>query len=506
MRLDRAAGHWWLICLLLPVEVLAQGAGARAWSVEPRVSLSETYTDNVSQTSGKTTHELVTQFSPGIRLDANSSRLKASLDYQRTEILYANDSGPSRSQNALSAFGRFEAIESQGFVDFSGSIARTSESALQPKRPNYSADNAGATETTAFRVSPSLVGRLGSAASYEMRYSNSVAHAKGAGGNSSDEQWAVSLSGGSPLAFLTWGASATTQRTENQNHLGNESSAFNGRLIFRADEQVSAWFSAGRESNDYASSEQEAFTNRGAGVDWAPGPRTRIAASREKRFFGNSNSFSISHRMAHGALRMSRSQSVSSSPEQLATANFGTFYDAYYSLYESLVPDPVQRAAFVRALLQAQGIPPDTAVLGRFAVQRVTIQKRTDVSYGISGVRNSVTLTGSRTDSRALQSTSLGDDFDTNDSIRQMAASAAWALRLTPASSINLTLTRARTEGSGNSTQASSSTTSRSIQAGYQTALGHATALDLSLRRTDAEDGSGGYIEKVASATLTYRF
>lgn len=55
-------------------EANADSAPRRAWTITPRVSISETYTNNVGLTSTGQQSEQITEISPGVQISVDSAR------------------------------------------------------------------------------------------------------------------------------------------------------------------------------------------------------------------------------------------------------------------------------------------------------------------------------------------------------------------------------------------------------------------------------------------------
>src|SRR5438270_10445733 len=64
-------------------------AMAGDWTITPRVSGQETFTDNVFDTPTNRRSDFITSLSPGISVSGESARLQAKLDYSPTAYLYA---------------------------------------------------------------------------------------------------------------------------------------------------------------------------------------------------------------------------------------------------------------------------------------------------------------------------------------------------------------------------------------------------------------------------------
>ena len=95
-------------------------APGRAWTIVPRVSLTGTLSDNINLSSTDKESGLISQLTPGVRIDAQTARLKMYLDYALSGLRYSTGNSSNNAQNALNAFGTLEAIDNWLFLDFSG--------------------------------------------------------------------------------------------------------------------------------------------------------------------------------------------------------------------------------------------------------------------------------------------------------------------------------------------------------------------------------------------------
>jgi hypothetical protein len=148
---------------------LAQESGAensgtqgQAFVVKPRITLTETWTDNIEVGGSQNNKEsgLITQLAPGVRIDAKTARLKAYFDYALIGQFYSTSSASNRTQNSLNTFGTLEAISNWMFLDFSGLIAQQAISAFGAQSPSNANINTNSTETSTYRLSPYIRGQL----------------------------------------------------------------------------------------------------------------------------------------------------------------------------------------------------------------------------------------------------------------------------------------------------------------------------------------------------------
>lgn len=487
-------------------------AVAGDWKITPSISVNETATDNVGLKNTNQESDLISDIAPGLRIEGTGDRVKMRFNYQMHNLFYANDSSRNQTQNSLDASGTLEALDDWFFIDATGRISQQTISAFggaTPSGVNTNSDNT--TETSTYTLSPYFRGRLGGAADYVLRYTAKTTRSKqGSAFDSDTEELSANLRGVTGLSALGWAFDADRQSHDFSNGRSNEADMVRGTLIFQFDPQFRVSVFGGRESNDYLSlnSEKESRTTRGAGFEWAPTERTQIAAKREKRFFGDANDFSFSHRTAGTAWKYRESKDATVLPNTQSSGGLGTYYDLFYSLFESAIPDPTARAAYVNALLLSSGISPTAQLQGGFLSSGVTLQHRKELSFALVGVRNTVTFAANQSESENLSRAQgmgfyLGQNLADVQTIKQKGVSVNWSHKLTALSSLTGSFARTVSTGSGGSI--SPETTQRLFNVNFTTKLGPNTTAGLGARRI-VVDGTSNYTENSLTGTLSHQF
>jgi uncharacterized protein (PEP-CTERM system associated) len=138
-----------------------------------------------------------------------------------------------------------------------------------------------------------------------------------------------------------------------------------------------------------------------------------------------------------------------------------------------------------------------------FLTSSATVQRVQQLSVALVGVRDVVTLSVSRGNTRRLDAAiNLGDDFDTEATVRQQSWSVVYAHRLTPITSFSTSLSAQKSAGSTTGTQ----TSSKSFELGLTTSLGLRTSGSVQLRRTVSDGTSTNYGETAIAGLITHRF
>ncbi len=487
-------------------EPAAPGATQRpGWTITPTVEVTERLSDNILLTNTNRKHDEVTEISPGLRIDGQSARLKVHFDYQLRGIFYAQGSRSNHTQNALNTFGTLEAVDNLLYLDFSGVITQQSISAFGTQSPSSVNVNANSTETANFRLSPYLKGRLLGYADYELRYTRSALRSDASGAFDSDtNEWMGKIHGATAMANLGWSLEGHGTQVDYSDGRKNESELFRGLLSYRFAPEIRVSASMGSERNDYLGGDAKTWQTHGYGFDWSPSERTLLSAFRERRFFGNGHTVTFTHRTPLTSWRISDTRDVSLAPSNLTTVGLGSIYDLLYNMYQSNIPDPIQREAFVRGLLQRGGVAANSQVLAGFLSSQATVQRQQEISVALQGVRNTVTFLASRSENQRLGSTlgAAAGDFAVTSSIRQRGFSMNWAHHLTPLSSLSVMASQQNSAGDANI----QGTKLRTLNVSYSTKFDPKTTASLGVRRALFESSTNPYQENAITGTISVIF
>lgn len=498
-----------------------EGEQARAFVIKPRIKFGETWSDNVDvgRTQNKKSSGLITELAPGIHIDARTARLRAYLDYSLIGAYYTEPSGYSRTQNALNAFGTFEAISNWFYLDFSAVIAQQAISAFGTQTPTTSYSNSNSTETGTYRLSPYLRGRLGNDANYLLRYNWSTTQASA--NNVSDinlSEWSGQLNGGTAFKNLRWSVDASQQTTEYSLGRKTEAERLAAMATYQLIPQFRVSVSGGQESNNYASADKISHNTSGYGFDWSPTERTQFSVFKERRFFGDGHRINFSHRFPHSTISYTDTRDVSVLPNQFSSVGVGTMYDLFYSLVlaDELAKDPslstnpalLAQIATARTdlIFTRSGISPNTQLTSSFLTSRATVQRRQQLSWAMQGARNTLVFMLSRNENQSIMaSQAVSDDFFTNNTtgIRQTGISVNLSHRLSEQTSLNVLASRQNSDALGNT---SLKTTITLYQANVISKLGPKTSATVGIRRTEFESSSNPYTENavLGSISVTY--
>ncbi|MCV2368726.1 TIGR03016 family PEP-CTERM system-associated outer membrane protein [Roseateles oligotrophus] len=477
---------------------VSSGPGFR---VQPRISLTQTWTDNLSLNDAAKDAALITVLAPGISVSSSAGRLRGSLDYSLNGLLYTKTDLPNDHHHSLSANGTLELIERSFFVDARASYGQQQQSAFgQQTSAENAIRNPNSSDTASLSVSPRLLGRLGNIATYQL--SGNVTETKVKDSIAGDSRiTSISLnSQGLASGPLNWTASATTQNSSFDSGKENSRSSATAGLSYRPDVDLTFSGNAGMERSDLQTGSRQAGPTYGLNAQWTPTPRTSVQGNYQGHDYGDSHTISFNHRFQRSSIRFSDTSNVSQGFNSQGGQQ--TNYSLFFFQFESKEPDPVKRDLLVRQFLLENGLNPNAAANSGFVSSSPSLQRRQELSGSWQGLRTTVTTTLSQSRNSRIGAQVPGSgDLSQSSLVQERNASATLAYRLTPTSSTNLTVSGRQIRGQ----LASQSSTLRTINASWNGRLGNRGSVSVGTRYSLFE-GPRPYRENAVFATLVHQF
>lgn len=495
---------------VLPLLLLAAGTasaqipgGPRALVVVPSASVTETLTNNALLNNADKRSDAITQLTAGISVLSRGGRATASLDYQLSGSIHAKSTEANNTANTLRAALNAELVNNFLFLDANANIGQQTISAFGVQTTDLATDNSNRTEVRSYTISPSARGRLGSLATYTARLTHSQdSSSSTAVGDTSSDSGQVSINSAGSSA-LGWGLSGSRQRTDYAVGRATVTDSLRAALNYAVNPELRLTLDGGREKSNVISTADENTRVWGVGLDWAPSERTRLTARRERRFFGDAHNINFDHRMGRSLWRFSSSKDISTGASGGTTTGNTSAYDLIYANLAGLYPDPVQRRQATLQQLALFGLTPNTLVSTGFLKSAATLVNKQDLSVVLQGVRSTITLSLSRSDSRRLDTVSNArDDLSASEHIRQSGFTASAGYRLTPISGLSMTLSKLRTRGD----LASQATDLQSLNLTWTGQVGLRTNLSFGARYVEFDSPSVPYDESAVFATLSMQF
>ena len=440
---------------LVAVGVIAATVGTtvsaeEAWLIIPKIMITESYTDNAARLpSASAKASWVTDASPGIHVEHSGPRANVYLDYVLHRFFYTDQTQLNNTQNRLNSRAKIEAIDNWLFLDAQANVSQQNKSAFSTaSAPDGFGTSTNRVETSTYQVAPSIRGQLSDIATYQLRLNGTESRTNDpALPDTRTIEWVGHIKNAPSSAKLRWSVDGNSLTIRNDVVGKREDSRVRGSVIYEIDSQLRVSIFGGHEITDYSTSLRTSTSTYGAGMEWSPTPRTRIAAVQERRFFGDGYVFFFSHRTPLTAWQLSSSKDATVLPNQLANTQQGSIYNLISDLLTSAISDPLAKAKAVERRLQDSGIPASTVLGSGYLTARPFLNQKTEASLALLGVKNTVTFTFAQTKQQVLGSISGGaDSFSLSNSIRQQGFNFNWSHKLSAMTSLTLTTTSLRSK------------------------------------------------------------
>ena len=499
-------GYLWLgglICAL-PIKPVYAVDG---WAVAPKLTLTQSYSDNVTRNPASSAEDgWISEAAPGVRIAHSGTRLNLNIDYELHQFFYINRTQLNSTQNRLNSNARVEAIDDWLFIDALANVSQQNRSAFGASVADFFGASANRIETTTYQVAPNIRGRLSNLAIYQLRLNATQSHsADPALPDTDTTELAGQIRNNPSSGRIGWAVDGSSLVVRNDVVGKQENSRVRGSIIAEIDPQLRLTIMAGRELTDYATPTTTSTNTSGAGLEWSPTLRTKIAGVYERRFFGNGHLFLFNHRTPLTAWRISSSRDVTVFPGQLAGAQRGSIHDLLNDLLTSTIPDRVERNAAIERRLQVSGISA-SAPLGRgFLSGRPILNRNHEASFALLGAKNTATFTVFQNAQRKLGAIQDNrDSFALSNNIRQQGFNVNWSRKLSTVTSLALIASSLRSKAL-DSANLESKQYSWSLFLTSQ--LGPVTKASVGVRRVKFESSiEAGYAEHILFGSLEVRF
>ncbi|MCU0804990.1 MAG: TIGR03016 family PEP-CTERM system-associated outer membrane protein [Burkholderiales bacterium] len=428
-------------------------SGPPGWRLTPYVNVQETLTNNVNlQPKDQAQADLVTQITPGLRIQGNGARVSLNGFVAATGLFYINTGAQNnRVIPQVGLLGRWEAIEKFFFVEASANVQQTFYTPFGPQPSGLANATNNLYTTSSYRVSPYIQGVMAGNISYYLRNDNIWTSLGGAPVSVSDSYTNVlSAQLSSPVDPFGWqvqGYRSNVTFTDQSQAFLTELARL--RLLYAINPQLQVSLDGGYEHNDYPAT-QYSGAIYGAGFRWTPTPRTNVVGNWEQRFFGSSYYLLAEHRTPLSVWSLNASRGISSFPQALATLPAGNVDLLLNASLQSRIPDPVARQAAVDQIIQQRGLP--TTLTGPLTLynQQILLLEQVRATFGILGARNSLFFNAFWVKTQPITASgtvipSIGANVLTNNN-EQYGVSAVFSHNLTAITSLNLSATGLRTD------------------------------------------------------------
>jgi len=181
---------------------------------------------------------------------------------------------------------------------------------------------------------------------------------------------------------------------------------------------------------------------------WSPGPRTELAATVERRFFGNSGELKLRHRMPFMSLVVSAGRQPMMSQASLGVLGQATDLRGMLdAILTTRYPDPVTRTELVNSLVATLGMNSRGAQAVELVAEYPQLQTAGSATLVLLGSRNTLSVSAYAQTQKRLQRENEVLLVPTTADTRQWGASVQFNRRLTPQLSADLQVRYSKIRG-----------------------------------------------------------
>ena len=239
-------------CALAAVTA-AQPAQARDWDLVPRLTISETYTDNVRlETNQEKESDLITEISPGLAAAKEGARAKFYLDYELQGLLFAENGSRNGINHKLFGDSWFELKPDWFYLEADARYYQRNTTSSGRLSLDSVTGSGSLSDVKTLRVSPYLKHDFSGHARVLARYARSeIRYDSGGASDSSIDEADVNLSSGYMWRILTWSVDYSYSKQDTQQTTSRDSTfeSARGDLSYRLTDTFRLQALAGWEDN-----------------------------------------------------------------------------------------------------------------------------------------------------------------------------------------------------------------------------------------------------------------
>ena len=309
------------ICVLVALlGGTAELAMAGDWQITPRLSLEETYTDNVRLVEEGERGDFLTTITPGIAVRGSGARITADIDYNLERLEYLHESSYDDTNHQLQANLDLELLEDWLYFDTVSRIFQQSVSRQQMSR-NTRGPGTNQNDVVSYQFAPSIRHAFGSWLDFEAEYSYQNFDRSARKGDSNGLQdsggdentYTVEVVTGSRFARTPARFFFESRDLDRDSRRKSKFKRYGGELSYVVNRFFMFTATGGNENNDFQSSSgQQDGAYWTIGGTWSPSARTTFAGNWGDRFYGKTFNINGSHKRRRLTLSGSYSEDLRS--------------------------------------------------------------------------------------------------------------------------------------------------------------------------------------------------
>ena len=420
---------------------VSPNAAGGGWRILPRLSLRETYSDNI-RLGGQADAgaDMVTQINPGLLVTGVGRRFNVNASYMMNNLIYAEHSNFTRMRHQFNATATTELIENLFFVDGRAAMFQQNASLFGPQGVDNVNVTGNRADVKVYTISPYLRHRFQDFASTELRYTYGIVESNfNALRNSHRNAFQAGLNSGDAFRILNWGLNYSNQMIDfDKTGRSVEMERAVGNLRYMVTPRFGLTATGGYERNTFISIRGSPTSPTWTvGFSWIPDERTNIVATAGQRFFGDTYSVLANHRTRLTVWNASYDQNITTFNQQAGAGGMGSLGGIVGT----------GGLGGLGGLGDPGGLSGSGSFLDptNFFTNRLFLQKRLQATVGINGATNSLMLRVFDMTRKAFSPESddadlLGANAALLNHTRQSGVNGLWSYRISALTRANFSL------------------------------------------------------------------
>ena len=389
------------------------------------------YTDNAElKPDDQKRSDFFWRVAPGLALVAKGPSWNSAINYSYLWEKHSKDGQHNSNQN-LNALFRSEVVDNLFFFDANAAISQVRENYLG----SIGFDSQNLNDVFTWDVRPALRRRFANSSRAEFSVSAYGVNGQGssASNNGLGRQFKAAYSSGGIIDSLRFDLNALDDRFQYDQlpsasavRDNTVSQSISLRSTLTISRKITPYVLYGYENiEDITLRRQPSDTFWNAGVLWIPSARTRLDANFGKRFFGDTRDISFNVRARNTNWNLSYVQDLRTGQQDFLIPSSVAAFNRLNSGLQTIIPDPAQRASFVSALLQSQGLPPVSILATRNYVDK---SLSANVSYASPKSTTLFNIYWRDSDASEV-SLPVAGPVDAGNHVRQQGVNLGWNYR-----------------------------------------------------------------------------
>ena len=315
--------------------IVATNVYAFNFTIDPAISVSETFTDNVNLSSdGFKDDEFILSLNPGLTISSDSRIHDSTFNYILQKVHFLNLERTD-TFNSLNSDGEFEFLKDRFFTEYNIRNGQQNVSNTGALATDNLSINNNRQNVFSYQVHPYWIQRFGTFAFLELGFDfNEIISDNN---DSTSELIDIKLDHGTLFNRILWDVDFSDETIDSESGPRTEFRNITANVRYLLTRKFALIASIGYDDNKFQSSDDISGELWNAGAEWNPSRRTSLSAAVGERFFGTDFRLNASHRTKKARFEITFDQTPETTRQNLLDQQVFNLSD----IFGDTIIDPV---------------------------------------------------------------------------------------------------------------------------------------------------------------------